>query len=279
MSHRPPARRLAEQLTHRVVLPRRLPPPYRASRIYVSSEGGLKYLRPSLARVDPMLTGLVAEVIRPGHIVWDVGANLGLFTFTAARAAAPGGTVVAIEPDTWLVSLLRRSARLSARGAGPATEQAAVEILPAAVGASTGVGRLHVARRSRATSHLAGFGDSQAGGVRTTHLVPTVTLDSLLADLPAPDVVKIDVEGAERAVLAGANHLLAAVRPVLICEVATPNAEAVGALLARHDYRVVDADTPPARRRPLAVAPWSTLAVPTTARLPDKPGALRQARA
>ena len=81
-----------------------------------------------------------------------------------------------------------------------------MQVLPAAVSEEVSVARFHIARRNRATSHLDGYGTAMAGGVRFTNLVPTVTLDWLAARFPAPDVLKIDVEGAELAVLAGATN-------------------------------------------------------------------------
>ncbi len=256
--NRPAVRSLAERLTHRLVLARRLPPPFEQTRIYVSSEGGLKYLRPRLAGVDPVLTDLVGEVVQPGSVVWDVGANVGLFTFAAASSATATGTVVAFEPDTWLVEMLRRSARL----AGESDDRATVEVVPAAICDSVGVQRFHIASRSRATSHLAGFGGNQTGGTRSAQLVATFTLDHLLTQLPSPDVLKIDVEGAEQLVLHGGSRMLAEVRPTVICEVSAPNSDAVGALLRAHGYQIVDAELPRSARRPLSMAPWSTLAVP-----------------
>ncbi|OHV20145.1 methyltransferase FkbM [Parafrankia soli] len=237
------------------MLRRRLPPPFERTRIYTSSEGGLKYIRRSLADVDPALVSFVQEQVRPGHIVWDVGANLGLFTFAAAEIAGPGGAVVAIEPDTWLVDLLRRSLRIP-------NDRAPVDVLPAAVGESTGVGRFCVATRNRATSHLHGFGTTQTGGVRSVETVPVFRLDDLLAHFPPPDVVKIDVEGAEVTVLTGAHRMLRQVRPVILCEVVTRNAAAVAKTLHNAGYQVLDASLPPSGRRPLAGAPFSTLAVP-----------------
>jgi precorrin-6B methylase 2 len=60
--------------------------------------------------VDPALLRLAAEVVGPGDTVWDIGASLGLFSIAAAVAAGPAGHVLAVEPDTALVRLLRRSA-------------------------------------------------------------------------------------------------------------------------------------------------------------------------
>jgi FkbM family methyltransferase len=264
VSRRRSGRVLAERLTHRIVVPRRLPAPYQRTRIYVTSEAGLKYLRPSLTDVDPTLTRLVRETVRPGDVVWDVGANVGLFSFAAATAAGAGGHVLAVEPDTWLVELLRRSAAL------PATDRAPVEVLGAAVSSAVGVSHFRVATRNRATSHLAGFGHETQ--VRASQLVPTFALDDLLAHAPAPNVLKIDVEGAERLVLGGGPRLLETCAPTVICEVAGANSAAVTELLTGHGYRILDGDTPAAHRVPLRAAPWTTLAIPTGHATPGAPG-------
>lgn len=171
-------RSLAEAVTHRFVFRRRLPPPYQQFRIFVSSESGLRYLKPRLTNVDPSLLRLVTEFVQPGHTVWDIGANVGLFAFTAARRAGPTGRVVAVEADTWNVALLRRSAELSTSAAAP------VDVVPTAVSDGIGIARFNIAVRSRSTNHLEGYGSTQTGGVRETHLVPTVTLDHLLNHFP-----------------------------------------------------------------------------------------------
>jgi hypothetical protein len=104
-----------------------------------------------------------------------------------------------------------------------------------------------------------------AGGVRSTRLVPTVTLDWLAARFPAPDVLKIDVEGAELAVLAGGAAVLAAA-PVLICEVSAQNTAGVSGLLAEHGYTLYDGDRGQGERVPVRAAPFNTLAIAATGR-------------
>jgi len=242
-----------EQASHRFVIRRRLPPPFAAAQIYASTEGGLRYLRPRMDRVDPALLRLVAETVRPGDTVWDIGANIGLFSFAAAVAAGPGGHVLSVEADTVLVGLLRRSA-----AAG--TRYAPVEVLPAAVAEECGVARFFIAKRNRSTSHLDGFGTTQTGGIRTTELVPTIALDWLASHFPRPDVIKIDVEGAEARVLSGGPAVLRA-HPRIICEVAKENAAEVSDLLAASGYTLYDGGQPPNQRLPASEAPPNTLAI------------------
>lgn len=249
-------RLMLERATHRVVVRRRLPAPFASARIYTSTEGGLRYLARPMAQVDPALLRLAAEVVRPGATVWDIGANIGLFSFAAAVAAGPGGQVLAVEPDTDLVALLRRSAAANRDH----QIHAPVEVLAAAVCDELSVARFHVAQRNRATSHLDGFGTAMAGGVRRTELVPTVTLDWLAARFPAPDVIKIDVEEAELTVLAGAAEVLGRA-PTIICEVAAANAAPVWELLSARGYAVYDGDQPCHERVPTATAPFNTLAM------------------
>jgi FkbM family methyltransferase len=247
------ARPALERMTHRLAVRRHLPRPFDAARMYMSSEGGIKYLRPRLGAIDATLLRLIEEVVRPGDVVWDIGANLGLFSFAAAVAAGPRGQVLAVEPDTLLVRLLRRSATAN-RG------QAPVKVLPVAVAEDLGVARFHIARRNRATNHLDGFGTSQTGGIRATELVPTVTMDWLAERFPMPSVIKIDVEAAELKVLAGGRSVLSA-RPTIICEVSGCNAGTVGNLLVGYGYTLYDGQHSPAQRIPVAAAPWTTLAI------------------
>ncbi len=109
-----------------------------------------------MTQADPPLLRLAAEVVRRGDTVWDIGANLGLFSFAAAVAAGPAGRVLAVEPDTVLAGLLRRSAAVN-------SGHAPVDVLPAAVSDGLSVARFHVARRNRSTNHLDCFGKPARG--------------------------------------------------------------------------------------------------------------------
>jgi len=250
-------RLLAERATHHFVMKRRLPASFARVPLFVSTEGGLRYLRLDLAKVDPELLQAAQELVAPGDVVWDVGANVGLFTFAAAARAGPRGNVYAIEPDTWLADLLRRSARLEQ------PNKARVYVLPVAVSDAVGVSPFNIAKRARSANYLAGCGSTQTGGVRETQCVVTVTLDWILGHFPAPNVLKIDVEGAEGQVLAGASNLLSSTRPRILCEVAKENAGTVSHLLHSFDYVLYDASVGRSKREPLESAAPSTIAYPS----------------
>lgn len=241
-------RRLVEVASRGVVLRRRLPARFGSTTLYVSPECGLRYWRLDLGKIDPVLLELVERCVRPGDVVWDVGANVGLFAFAAAHRAA---RVLALEPDPWLAGLLERTAEYFPN----------VSVIRAAVADYCGQGALHIARRARGSNFLLGQGSSQSGGTRCLAEVRVLTLDSL--DEAPPNVLKIDVEGGELAVLQGATRLLAESVPTLICEVAKENASAVTARL--RDYTLFDAES----GTRVNTAVWNTVAVPKPAVSPS----------
>jgi len=249
-------RGIMEGVTRDWVIRRRLSADFSSVPIHVTPSAGLRCLFRSMDSVDSVLLELVREFVTPGAVVWDIGANVGLFSFAAASRAGPAGLVVALEPDAWLVQLLRRSAVDQPSGSAP------VQVVPAAVASELSIRTLCLANRSRAANYLAEFGTTQTGGSREEHSVIAVTLDWLLESLPAPSVVKIDVEGAELEVLAGAQRLFETIRPFVLCEVIPSTAPAVTEFLESHGYQIFDGEIPRSRRQPVLVAPWSTVAIP-----------------
>jgi FkbM family methyltransferase len=227
-------------------------------RLYVSPENGLRYWKFGLTSVDPNLLRNVAELVQPGMHVWDVGANCGLFTFSAAHRAGVGGSVLAIEPDVENVRLLLRSRKAMLR-----SQNASVDILPAAVGGpGDRVARLQIAVRSRASNALAGFGYATMGGCREERIVAVLTLDELLAFFPPPDLLKVDVEGAELLILGGARRLFSEAQPTLLIEVAPSCAEEVSCCLQSWDYRLFSADVLPTEREEKNQVQGNCLALP-----------------
>lgn len=250
-------RSLIERLSRDQVIRRRLPPDLGGHTLLVSPDSAARFWRRDLSQVDPLLLQLARESVVPGGTVWDIGANVGLFAAAASFLAGRSGKVLAVEADGWLAGLLRRSA------ATLPADQAPIEVLSIAVAERNGIAELCIASRGRAANHLASTpGSTQAGGVRAVQKVVTVTLDWLLDWFPAPDLVKLDVEGAELDCLRGGSILLGRRQPEVICEVARENAAEVGRLLHGHGYTLYDAASPAGDRIPLAAPTWNTIALP-----------------
>jgi len=253
-------RRLAERLSRGIVLRRRLPARFKRLPLYVTPEASLRYWR-SMSQVDPMIYDMAAELVKPGSVVWDVGANVGLFSFCAAALAGPSGFVLAVEPDLWLANLVSRS---SQRLTTERYECSRVAVLCAAISDSFRVSELQIAARERASNYLReASGSTQTGGPRRIQPTICMTLDSLLDRFPAPSVLKIDTEAHEVAVLRGAQRLLHSARPAIWCEVLPENAEDVTGLFHTADYELYGAQTQP--HPPIKRAWFHTLALPSQA--------------
>jgi FkbM family methyltransferase len=136
------------------------------------------------------------ETVAPGDLVWDVGANIGSYSLLAAEA---GGGVVAFEPGPRARGSLVANASLN-------NLKGRINATPYALADCDSEGMLLPAERT-GVRELAPDGDSG-------DTVPVRRGDSV--DLPAPDVIKIDVEGAEVAVLDGLAETLATVRVVYV---------------------------------------------------------------
>jgi len=250
-------RQLAERLSRGRSFTRHLPAEFDRTPVVVSPDAALRYLKPGASAFDAELLAFAREFVKPGHSVWDVGANIGAFTFAAAQRVGPGGAVLSIEADIWLASLLNRSRSL------PANQTKPVEILPAAITDAVGVERFTIAARGRASNALEKIGGrSQMGGTRETVLVPTVTLDMLLEHAKTPDVLKIDIEGAEVLALRGGARLLHEARPVIYIEVGEQQNEEVTAMLHEAGYALFDGDLPAAQRVKISDCTANTLAIP-----------------
>jgi FkbM family methyltransferase len=225
--------------------------------MYLTPEAGLRYLLPGRAlKTDENLFKNAAETVKPGSVVWDVGANMGLFSFAAAGLAGADGRVYAFEPDTVMVRLLRRSARLN-------PQAAPVEVIPCAVADDVSLARFHIAQRSRTSNALEGYGLSQSGGVREVETVLTVSLDWLAERLPPPDVLKVDVEGAELTVFRGGLKMLKAKRPVIVFELTRWNWDEESRILRDLGYTLYDSELPPGERKPLTQPTYNIIAIPS----------------
>ncbi len=162
----------------------------------------LTYLTPS-GGYEPDVSALLAALVGPRDVVFDIGANCGYHSLQVAGTPGFRGQIHAFEvtPEV-AASLADMVAQLGL----------ARRIHCHEFGLSDAAGEVRLERGARfgnALNRVAGAGGGRgAGQVRR--------LDDL--DLPAPHVVKMDVEGHEPQVLAGARRTLSAARPHIIFE-------------------------------------------------------------
>jgi len=146
-----------------------------------------------------------ARFVRPGALVFDVGAHVG----SRSRAFLDlNARVVAVEPQPACIAYLQR------RWAGDSR----FTLVAAAVGAQSGPAGLHVNRLNPTISTLspAGWRAAMAAAARQPERwdlqlkVELTTLDRLIDAYGVPDFCKLDVEGFEAQALAGLTHALPA---------------------------------------------------------------------
>lgn len=150
------------------------------------------------------LAALIERQVPRSSTVIDVGANIGLSTILLSRMTE---RVIAFEPSPPNVAFQRRN--LKRNGITN------VEVHAAAVSDRPGTLRFHVAQFG-AGSHVVAAGHVSGGAVPTVD-VPAITLDE--TELPPVAFIKIDAEGHDPDVLAGAGRLLARDRPLIYTEV------------------------------------------------------------
>jgi FkbM family methyltransferase len=163
------------------------------------------------------------SLLAPGaDLVMDIGANTGLYSLLTS-AKAPGARVFAFEPHPPTAARLRRNIGLN--GAGR------VEVIESAVGDREGQITLYVPEDDRiclVSSVDRAFAESWRSILRSGPFkactLPQTTIDAFVAsrELGRVDLIKVDVESHELAVLRGAEQTLLKDHPSILCEVCDP---------------------------------------------------------
>ncbi len=138
--------------------------------------------------------------LREGQVIYDVGAHMGYYTIIGSLAVGPSGRVIAFEPLPFNLKQLRRHIHLN--GCQNVT------VVDKCVGERSGRARFSPGTGT-GTGCLAPDGTLE---------VDVISLDDAVSNgaLPPPDVMKIDVEGAELSVLKGAAKVIARSRPTIL---------------------------------------------------------------
>ena len=167
---------------------------------------GGKVVRLLLGSYEPEQSALFQEHIQPGQQVLDIGAAVGYYTLLAARLVGPAGSVVAFEPHPENLRYLRSHVRQN--------RLLQVRVLDLALADNSGTARFGGGSGS-GTSRLQEGGEFEVDVRRLDDLVEEQGL--------APQHVKIDVEGAEHAVLRGGEGLIREHRPTIFLSTHGPD--------------------------------------------------------
>ena len=177
----------------------------------------------------PLSTGsndesrLLQSLFPPGGTFFDVGANYGFYALMASHIGGPKSNVCAFEPQPRLSEALRRSKQANQFGQ--------LRLFEMALGAQDGTADFFIPDTGSGVGSVLREHASQTRPVRQT-TVTIATLDSVFSkeNLCRLDVIKIDVEGAELAVLKGARETLGRLHPFVWFEM-NPSAQSA----AGHD--------------------------------------------
>jgi FkbM family methyltransferase len=164
------------------------------------------YIGPSLeayGEYSPDEARMFQLLLQPGDVVLEVGANIGAHTLSLARAVGPAGLVHAIEPQRSLFQMLCANLALN--------DLQNVHVRQQGLGAVQEVLRVS----TPVTAAAANFGGISLGR-QGEEPVQVMTLDDLRLD--RLDLIKIDVEGMEEAVLRGGTETIRRLRPTLYVE-------------------------------------------------------------
>jgi FkbM family methyltransferase len=160
---------------------------------------------------EPAVRKAIEARISKGMVILDIGANIGYFTLRFSSLVGPNGRVIAFEPNPSMVAELEFNVRLN--------QASNVQIVPCALSENDGEAQFCFPEPG-----MEAHGSLMENGlfeVERRERIAVRRLDSVLREecIERVDFVKIDVEGAERLVLSGAEELLSQVpAPTFIFE-------------------------------------------------------------
>jgi FkbM family methyltransferase len=165
-----------------------------------------------LGTYEPDLQQAITELVKPGMVAYDVGANIGYITLLLAQAVGETGQVISFEPlpdnvERLLANLTLNNLeqRVQVEAAAVVDRSRKVEFL---VGPSGGMGK---ARGSTGRQNVQ---------YSKTLEVPGLSLDEFVYQLgrPEPQIIKMDIEGGEVLALPGMARLLKEAKPLILME-------------------------------------------------------------
>lgn len=175
------------------------------------------------------------ELHDPGFVMFDIGANMGLYGELAAAMFSPA-RVHSFEPTPASAGVAARIARKN---------KLPITVHQVAISDEEGTAVLHVNPRSDTSNSLVEGFRTETTAIR----VPTRTIDGIVAETGPPQLIKLDVETHERAVLDGGRHTFQTARPTLIVEVlrrrGTDHGREITAFFEDMEYRFYELSADP----------------------------------
>jgi FkbM family methyltransferase len=206
-------------------LPFKLISPSSVVRVLTGPNRGLKWVVGAgnqscwLGTYESDHAGAIAARVKPGMTVFDVGAHAGYYTLMLSRLVGPQGRVLAFEANPANAARLRRHLHLN--------DTKNIEVIEAAVTDRAGETFF------RTNDDLGEYG--YMGKISESGTpVRTVRLD----DFPTPDLIKMDIEGAETLALSGAERLLSERKSTIFLALHDGAFEQAPAILKQHGYQI-----------------------------------------
>jgi FkbM family methyltransferase len=214
--------------------------PLRGLELYLPTGNGRSWAdRITSGTYEPRFVAALADYARPDAVLYDVGAHVGFYT--CGWLSMGGGRVEAFEPlpaSSQIVSEALSRNGLKPRGA----------VHNVALSDYNGAGKLIADQSELGVASMAFLDrkrDRSGGNGDGRHSAPVEVVVWRLQDfvakagLPPPTLIKLDVEGAEDSVLAGAADLIAEAKPAILAEIHNINSGMrVAGMLARFGYEL-----------------------------------------
>lgn len=155
--------------------------------------------------IEKEQTEAFTDTLSDGQVLFDIGANVGYYTLLGSRLVGLCGKVIAVEPVVRNLAYLYQHIVLNKANN--------VSIVTAACSDTVSLAMFSL-EQNHAMGYLAYNHGERNEGKKELFLVPTVTIDAMVQQMEiSPDVIKVDVEGAELSVLKGAQTTLREIRP------------------------------------------------------------------
>ena len=173
-----------------------------------------------LGTYETDLQAAISDFVEPGWVAYDVGANIGYISLLLARVVGSAGRVCAFEALPKNIERLEMNVALNGLGSR-------VQIIHGAVGAASTPVRFLIGPSGAMgkAEGSAGRSDLHSESIE----VPGYSLDDYVYRLgnPAPQVIKMDIEGGEALALPGMGQVLHEARPLVFLELHGPDAAQV----------------------------------------------------